>query len=69
MGRETCVEVLVKVPLAESVTLPHALGVAQARARKLHREVNGEHVASVAIVADGRRLEVGAEKLAEWVRS
>lgn len=66
MTRDTCVEITVKVPLSAAVTLPEATAIAQTRALEHNRLNQDGHVTAVALVADGRRIEIGDDKLVEW---
>lgn len=66
MARDTCIEITLKVPLSESVTLATALAVAQARTLEL-AAADDREVAGVAILADGRRLAIGEDRIREWV--
>jgi hypothetical protein len=60
------VEITVKVPLDQAVTLPAAVATAQTRALRHQHLDQDAHVTGVAICADGRRLEIGDDKLVEW---
>lgn len=66
VSRETCVEITVKVPLPDNVNMDQALRTAKKYAC-IAALADGTELHAVAILADGRRLQVGEDKIREWV--
>lgn len=67
MSRETCVEITLKVPLDPSVSFPLAMAAAQVATLDIRKAVDDAELRRVTLVADGRRIQIGEEKLKEWM--
>lgn len=72
VSRETCIELTVKVPLDSSLSATLAIAETQIAAMQMNDALFGSQLddaelAGVAILADGRRLQVGEDKIREWV--
>lgn len=62
------IEITLTVPLPADVDFDTALRTAKTRARYA-AFADGTELAGVAILADGRCLEIGEDKLREWTGS